>query len=47
MAIGIDRIACYTPGYFLDLKTLASLYEKDPAGYYDVSGPRENGCSFT
>ncbi len=38
MSVGIDRIACYCPSYYLDLKTLASLYEKDPAGYYDVLG---------
>lgn len=38
MRVGINKIAYYTPGYYLDLKTLAGLYEKDPAGYYDVLG---------
>ena len=41
MKIGIDKIACYTPGHYLDLKTLASLYQKDPSAYYDVLGQEQ------
>lgn len=38
MKVGIDLISYYTPGFYLDLKTIADIYKKDPASYYIVLG---------
>ena len=41
MKVGIDLLSYYTPGYFLDLKTIASLYKKDVSSFYDVLGQEQ------